>query len=100
MAKRKSRRKGRTPSIGASGSAPNTSGDKAARKLFCCLRYPNLAIGQSIRFQSGFFQTDSAEKQRIVEGSDEYELTVRDITDLPALPDRARRTGSRKPLRQ
>jgi hypothetical protein len=50
-------------------------------RIFCSVRYPSLTIGKAIKFQAGFYQTDSAEKQRQIEQSGEYNLSVHDITE-------------------
>lgn len=57
------------------------------RRIFCSLRFPSLTIGKAIKFQAGFYQTDSTEEQRLIEQSGEYNLSVRDITEvLRAIP--------------
>lgn len=42
------------------------------KKTYACDRYPNLQIGETVRFENGLFTTEDPAQQQLIEARDYY----------------------------
>jgi len=52
------------------------------RRIFCCLRFPSLVIGNRVKFEAGFFVTDDPQKIQLIEKSGEFGLVIQDVSEI------------------
>ena len=74
--------KGREESVWRMYQTDYSAPAKATGRIFCSLRFPSLAFGAGMKFNVGFYQAKSAVEQGFIERSGEYDVTVRDITEV------------------